>query len=458
MLKESSAQLIQSLNELIKKYAGNDKIRNIIVDEFTARNMRAGVAVNILNERLLLSTLNIDDKKDLILLFVFTKSLFVALTHKETDEQEPLGEINEGIKIDPKYYFMSSEIEDYTNYKQEKKVGKSEQYVFHNMIEIGDKHWIGKISSQQLASIDMENEWIYNYETQRDPVINVYGTKSIRLDKAKALVIKNRLLAGLQFPDQIRVNVLQDGSESIDFNSKSGDLTIVSGTKNIFDGYHRKTANSMAIAEDANLNFNWGFAVTNFSEKKAQDFMVQINKQKPMKIEHTKNMDTSILGNTTVDAILNGDSEFALNIKQSDSELDHGGLVRKSVLSNSIEEVFGEDLTNRIEAKKIAQHIADVMDFIIGLKVEEFINNPNETKKTSYINHRNMFVGYMALSSKFFVDKKPVENWKEKVEEVLENIDFSKTNDFWKDNGLLETNMSKNSRNNIYKLFWSKTV
>jgi len=452
MLKEKSVQLIQTLNGLMKKYAGNDKIRNIIVNEFTGRNMRAGVAVNILNEAFLLSTLNIDDKKDLILLFVFTKSMFVALTHKETDEQEPLGEIDEGLSINPEQFFMSSEVEDYNNFKQEKRISKSEQYVFHNMIEIADKHWIGKISAKYLAEIDMENEWVYNHETQRDPVIDVYGVKRIRLDKAKAQVIKNRLLAGLQFPDQIRINVLHNGEDTIEFNPKNGDLTIISGTKNIFDGYHRKTASSMAYAEsEGKLDFNWGFAVTNFSEKKAQDFMVQINQQKPMKIEHTKNMDTSKLGNTVVDAILDGNSEFALNIKQSDAELEHGGLVRKSVLSNAIEETFKTKLTNRIEAKEIAKHIENVMDLIIGLNVDEFIINPDEAKKTSYINYKNMFAGYMALSSKLFEDK----DWEEKAEESLDKIDFSKTNKFWKDSGLLETNMSKNSRNNIYKFFWN---
>jgi hypothetical protein len=274
--------------------------------------------------------------------------------------------------------------------------------------------------------------------------------KRIRLDKGKVQTIKERLLSGQQFSDDIRINVLHDGEDEISFNEKTGELTVVSGTMNIFDGYHRKTANSLSISENPELDFNWGLAITNFSEKKAQDFMVQIDKQKPIRQEHTKAMDTSSLGNSVVNAILDIDtSEFATQIRELDSELKFGGLTKKSILAISIEECYADKLTNKLQVKPIAKHITNVIDYIIGMNVEEFIVHPNETRENSYINHKNMFAGYVALSEKLFGDK----NWEDTIEKVIDNVDFKINNSFWKDIGLTDTEMSKSTRKNLYKFF-----
>lgn len=450
MLKEKSVQLIQELSVLIKKYSSNDKVRKIIVDEFTSRNMKGSIAINILNERLELSTLDIDENKDLILLFVFTKGMFRALTHKETEDKEPLGEVDEGIKITPENYFTEIEIENLTDYKLNKKVDTKEEVVFPKMIQTAPGFWTGNISSKYLAELDAGNEFVYNFKTQRDPVIDIYGMKRIHLNKTNVKEILEGLLSGEQFPTAIVVNVLHDGEDELIYNEKNGDLRIISGTKNLVDGQHRKVANSLAIEKNPDLDFNWIFVVINYSEIKAQKYMVEINKQQKMKQEHIKNMDTSSLGNIVVDAIKDIDtSEFATKIKDNDRELEHGGLTKKSILSLAIEECYKGKLINRLQAKPIARHIANVMDYVIGLNVEEFVINPEETKKTSYINHKNMFAGYIALSEKLFGNK----NWENKLEQALSEINFSIENSYWKDNGILETEMKKTTRNSFYKFF-----
>jgi len=213
---------------------------------------------------------------------------------------------------------------------------------------------------------------------------------------------------------------------------------------------HRKVGNSIAIAKNPNLSFNFILIVTNYSEAKAQKQMTQINKQKPMKIEHTKNLDNSTMGNTIVDVISDiNTSEFAEMIRDSDAELEFGGFVKKATLSISIEETYKSYLTNKLEVKKIAQHIADVMDYVIALNVDDFIKHPEETKKTSYINHKNMFIGYIALSAKVYKDP----NWESKVEKKLSEIDFSISNPFWENNDIKDHDVKKSSRNSFYKLF-----
>ena len=450
MLEIKSTELIKNLNEMIKKYAGNDKIRKVIVDQFTERNMKASLAVNILNERLLLSTLDINDAKDLILLFVFSTGMYQAITELETDTSTSNTELIEILKLDPVDYFTEIEMENLKTYKLPKKEkGQEEEIVFPNMIQLAPNFWVGGISSIQLADLDAENEFIYNFKTQRDPVFDVYGTKKINFSKTKAKEISERQLSGEQFPDAIVVNVLRDGNDKIR-HEKNGDLVILSGIKNIVDGMHRKVGNSIAIAKNPNLVFNFILIVTNYSEARAQDQMSQINKQKPMKIEHTKNLDSSKLGNAIIDSLRDiRTSEFAKLIRDSDAELEFGGIAKKYTLSVAVTECYKSELTNSLQTKNIAEHIANVMDLVIGLHVNEFIKNPKESKKTSFINHKNMFIGYIALSAKLYKDA----GWEDKVEESLASVDFSKSNPFWKDNDILDNDVKKSSRSNFYKLF-----
>ena len=356
MLKEKSVELIQELRILIRKYSSNDKVRKIIVSEFDKRNMGGKQAIYILNEKRSLSTLNIDEEKDLILLFVFTNAIYNALSFKENEDSPTLGEISEVLSIVPDNFFNTIEIENMADYKEGKKPDIKKQYVLHNMLYVSPGYYKGLISAKDLAEMDAENDIIYNFKNQRDPHIDVYGEKRIQFDKNKAEKITFRLLEGSQFSDDIKLNLLHDGEDEILYE-KNGDLTIISGNLNIFDGYHRKTASSQAIAINPELNFNWGLVITNFSESKTLEFMTQINEQKPMKKEHTKNLDSSVLGNVIVDAIRDiKTSEFAQNIKESDAELKFGGFTKKLTLSISIEECYGDKLTNKLQTRPIKPH------------------------------------------------------------------------------------------------------
>jgi len=455
MLKEKSVELIRVLNPLIKKYSNNDKVRKLIVDEFDRRNMKGSLGITILTEKRALSTLDIDERKDLVLLYVFTKAIYNALSFKENEDSEIVGEINDVLSIVPDNYFNPIEIEDLEQYKEEKKSNIKKQYVLHNMIRVAPNYYKGIISAKDLAEMDAENDIIYNFTNQRDPHIDVYGEKRIQFDKVKAERITFRLLEGSQFSDDIKLNLLHDGEDEIHFNEKNGDLTIISGNLNIFDGYHRKTASSNAVAKakenNEELDFNWGLVITNFSEKKTLEFMTQINEQKPMKKEHIKNLDSSKLGNVVVDLIRDIESsEFGQNIKESDAELKFGGFTKKSLLAISIEECYEKKLTNRLKIKAIAKHIADVMDYIIALNIEDFMEHPEATSKASYINHKNMFAGYVALSERLY----EVDKWEDIVEEILSKINFSIEDPKWKSIGFKkESEMKKPTRNNLYKLF-----
>jgi len=450
MLLEKSVELMQELNILIQKYSSNNKVRNIIIEEFDKHNMRGDLAIEIINEKRELSTLNIDEGKDLILLFIFTNAMLKALIFKEEANDLTLGKPDEISKINPDIYFLPKEIVDMTNYKQEKKLNSKQRHVFHNMTRRAEGHYSGPMTNKNLSSIDAVNDILYSFETQRDPIIDVYGMKRIRIDKNKIETITNRLLSGTQFSDDIKLNLLQDGEDELEFNEKTGDLTIISGSLMIFDGYHRKTAGVQAQKLNPSLDFTWGLVITNFSEKRTQEFMSQINEQKRMSSKHIKNLDSSKMGNIAVNVLKDIEtSEFAQNIRESDAELKFSGVVIKSLLAQSIEEVYGEKLT-RSTAKPISTHIANVMDYIIQSNMEEFISNHDALSYKTHIAHKNMFAGYVALSEHLY----QVSGWEDIIDEALGKVDFSVNNPYWKDIGVLETDMKKSTRNNLYKFFW----
>lgn len=446
MLKNKSIELIQNLKPLIRKYSKNDKVRNIIVKEFVNRNMRGSNAIYILNENLKLNTLNIDIDKELILLFVFTIGLYKALSFKNNPEESPIGGLNEILSITPEDYFTELEIQELTDFKLEKINKKDDSVVFPNMCQTATGFWVGNISSKYLAELDAGNEFVYNFKTQRDPVIDIYGIKRIHLNKKTVAEIQERLLAGKQFPTTIVVNVLHDGQDKVNYNEKTGDLTILSGVKNMVDGQHRKVANSLAIEKNPDLDFNWILVITNYSEIKAQEYMVEINKQQKMKPEHIKSLDISSYGNLVVDTIKDIPTcEFATTIRDSDAELKFGGLTKKSILATAIEDNY--KITNRLQVKPIAEHIAKIMDYILGLYIKEFIINPEETKELSYINNKNMFYGYVALSKVVYEDK----DWENSIEEIMNLINFNKNNQIW-DNIKIEVD-NKTLRKNLYSYF-----
>ena len=90
----------------------------------------------------------------------------------------------------------------------------------------------------------------------------------------------------------------------------------------------------------------------------------------------------------------------------------------------------------------------------MGLYTNEFLFNVDKTKKISYINHKNMFMGYIALSRKLYKQ----DDWKNKTKKIMESVDFSIDNDIWKSIKINEDNLNKTSKNELYNIFIKKQV
>jgi hypothetical protein len=387
-----------------------------------------------------------DNEEDTRFLFLFCYA--IQNIGKELIEKKLLNK--ELINVED--YFLKSEILRWQNYTEQEEKDSIFPLELKNVFRVSDKIFQMVASSQELDSWQKENILLYNFRTQRNPKITAYG-EEINMDKEKINQITKRLISGDQFPDPIILNILNNGDSRIDYNENKHILTIYDGSViNVVDGFHRKTANSLALVENPNLNFNWQITFTFLTENAAHDYMSQKDKQKPMKKEWSKQFDYSREENLIIDAILDDKlSELGKVMKDSDEYIKlEKALTKKSIVALAIKECYSDLIEAKTNIRQLAKWIVEVTDYVMSLYTDEFIINPYQTKEISNINHKNMFFGYIALSKALY-DKK---NWKNLIQEKMDSIDFSVNNPLWRKIGLIGNKDAKKVlRNNLYDLF-----
>lgn len=435
MIIKKRNKLINVLTNIIKENGHNQQIKQDLGNYFKERNLSSLRATWAWNENLEFNTLS-DSEEDNRFLFLFTS----ALSHAGVD-----------IKVED--YFTNTEIDRWKNYKEEDTSAKKiYPIVIPNVQILGDKIWQTKMTAQELNTLEEQNMLIYNFKTQRNPKITAAGER-INIDVQKVKEIKESLINGTQFPDSIKLNILRTGEERISYDQKREQLIIDEGSIiNIFDGYHRKTANSLALEENPDLQFTWSIIIVNFTERQAHDYMVQIDKQKPIKKEYIQQMDYNLPENLVVDSIIDDRlSELGKVMKDDDSYIRlNRALTKKSIIATAIKENYKEMLKSTSNIRMLARWIVEFTDYLMGLYVDEFINNPHEIKQTSYINHKNMFYGYIALSANLYKNKK----WKALLKEKMASLDFSIDNPLWKDIGIhVSGDANRATRKKLYNLF-----
>ena len=442
MLKEQQNNLIFKLKGVIKEIGYMNDVKQDVVAQFKSRNLNGLRAAWVLSENLDLNTLT-DSEQDIRFLFLFTLGLNRALKDKDI-----------GISINVENYFTELECKQWLYYREEKEDKDIFPLIIENVQKISNKLWQGVMSIQQLEEINRMNVILYNFSTQRDPIVTAFGER-INIDKNKINEIKERLLNDEQYPDPIILNILNDGESKVTYNDKNNTLIIHEGSKiNIVDGFHRKTASSLVLEINPDLQFNWQVTFTFLSEKDAHDYMRQKDKQKPIKREWIEQKDYSRPENLVIDVIMDDRlSELAKVTKDDDQYIKlNRALTKKSIIAEAIKECYADDLKTSINIRKIGKWIVEFTDYLMGTYDGEFIANPYTIKETSLINNKNMFYGYIALSKQLQGNS----NWEELMKQKIESIDFSIDNKLWKDMALSNNknkDAGKSLRNKLYKLF-----
>lgn len=441
MLLSNNSKLVSVLNNLIGKYGVNRQVKEYLKSKFSERNLPSSYAIKILTKRLELETLDIQNNKELFVLYLFTEGLQEVLKQNDING-EPIGLSTEIMQLGVRDYFTIAECQHFSKLVYEDNENVGYPYVFEHMLQISDSHYSGIISAQDLARIDSVNDIVYNFNTQRNAKIDVFGIKRINVDKKKIQEISNNMLEGQQFADEIKINVLRNGDDDIEFittDGISGTLKINSGEMDIFDGFHRKTANQLAVLKNPDIQFNWKIAITNFTEQKAQDYMVQINKQTPMKKEYIKTLDKSKLENLVVDLMIdNPVFELSNKIKITDREIKFGGYTKKDILATAISEIYEDKLNTKIQAQQIAKWLVDFLNYI-----SQWFDKDN------YSTDRYIFYSYISLSREVFGK----DNWQDIINDIFANFDFSSMNSNITFLSYIKGNLNKTTKERLYNIF-----
>jgi hypothetical protein len=441
MLKQKEIQLKDKLKNIIKEIGHMNDVKQGIGKEFLSRNLYAHRAINIFTGKEPLDNLT-DSEDDIRFLFLFVLVLNIVLKEKGVD-----------ISIDIHEFFTAVEIRDWTNYKEELEPESIFPLVFEDMQEIYPGYWQGKLTAQQLNKLSAANILIWNPNSQRGYKVTKKGVR-INVFPKKVNQIKERILSGKQFPDDLKFNILKGiGNEPV-YDPKKRTLTIYEECEvDTWDGQNRKEANSKAVSENPNLNFVWPIKITYMSEIETHEAMVQIDKQTPINKEVIVFKDTSKDENLTVDKIMDMNGELRnVTMDTVDYVKNNRGLVTKQILAQAISEHYEDQIRTSMDRSEVAEWIVSFTDFLMGHKDyrNEFLIKPYETKKHSYINNMYMFYGYIALSKKLQGNKE----WKELLNQKIKSIDFSKENTMWREIGLInENNINKTTKKKLYSLF-----
>lgn len=446
MLREKEMKLKMELVNILKEIGSKRDILRNIGKEFIGRGLSGTRylrdASKVFSDPSTLYTLESStDTHKFLFLFVFELN---KILKEKYDSQ---------FYISIEDYFTEVEYDLWIDYKEDKKQENIFPIIFEDVQEmIEGKQWQTVITSQQLYKLSTENILGYNFNTQRNPKITMFG-EEIDFDRRKSIEIKERIINNEQYPDHIKINILHDFNDRLYYNPKNKTLTVEEGsTINIFDGYHRKVGNDLLMQEAPDNNFKWGLIITNLSEVEAKDHMVQINKQTPIKKSQIKQIDFNLHENLTLSAI--SDSKYALlntvMCNQNEEVKQNRGLVTKNIIAEAIKDNYQEYIKDKENIRDIGSWIVDFMDYLMKLYSNEFISNKYEVRIESYINNKNMFYGYIALSSELYEN----DDWKETMKQKMLSINFDKNNPFWKEIGLIGDNNIKNTtKEKIYRLF-----
>lgn len=336
------------------------------------------------------------------------------------------------LSINPEDYFTDVEFKEARQFNGALEYKENEMsfpLTFTNATVVGSSAYMVTMSIKTINKLLDNNLIYYNFETQREAKFIKRKDKILiepTLNKNSVKEITEHLLDNTLVPTVLVFNCETRSSEDpsgeeVVYDSKNMELTITRGTRvSITDGFHRITGARNALQINPDLEFNFAVLLTNYNTKKAQGYMAQISKSNPVSKTRIQELEANRFSDNIVRQ-LKEESELKGRISQTNRLHSlNRELCTYNVLADSIDVEF--KMETKLDAMDIGDYLVEFFDFLIGSYPDEFINDIQETRKTSLINDNNMFVGYVILARRMYEN-----NIKAKeVRKVIKDIDFTK--------------------------------
>ena len=426
-------KLISTLSEVIRHHNNERETLKHLEGLFNTRGVNSGEI-----DQYWTGSIRLDAAPDIYLLLI-AKGLY-----------DYLGEPS----IKPEQFFTPVEINDGLKWRREiEKETVELPLEIVDVIAVTNNQWITSIDIQTLKRWYQGIPLVYNYETQRHPRIKRRPDGSIIPVKSvnpKAIAsITERITKKRQFPDTITLNLLADGSDQFIYDRKRTTLTIISGELDILDGDHRLSGILEYLNNYPEGNMAYELRITNFDRDTARRFQNQVQTVNRFSKAQKEILQVEKPSNRCVNRILSGQSDFGKVITENIGYIRAGeALVSFVTLSTAMKYIFdlgdGRQILNK-EIYNIADWVSEVLDEIIGLYPEEFIEQKSQAKEVSVMTHENTFIGYIGLAKALM----GLDKWRALLSSALASIDFGVDNPAWAD---LRIDAQRSSLNKSYVL------
>jgi hypothetical protein len=425
-MKKDREVLERALNELFDEYSANKRTVKKIKEDLVEHGINVGTTVGILNKSLPIET------QSQVVLCLLAKSLFDAT-------EEPI--------INPEQYFTDIEIEEANKFKRE--IDEKKDYVdIEDIRQIDEDQWITIMTYKQVADLYATGKVRYNKETQRNTIFKEYGDKiieSININKTSVKEIKELMLKGLFIPNTLTFNILMTGKEDFKIDNRNKSMRIYDNL-DIIDGFHRSLAGIEAVAENPDIEGVFEIRITNFNIEKCHRFIVQEDKKNKIDKRYIQTLNVENLENKIVKLVNENSGEMQGKITSNIILYKNQGYVLTDVLADAIKQNF--EIKSMRDVNKVAEYLIEGFNEIVGIFINDF-KNLETSRKNNVKTLSSIFAGYVTILAELYGN----DNWKSKLETILNKIDFSNTNSIWEQLDINNSSPSKSIFKKIIKYF-----
>lgn len=340
-MKKSRIELESKLLKVFDYCAVNKKMLNGFQESMKAHNYSIGSTNSIIMQMNHISTITDEE----LLWFTFC-SLDVC-------SEYGVSYLVSGLKVDD--YFTKNEIQNWSNSKISNELVEDIYPVeFENTIQVASDQFFTVLTAKEIYSLYRKQLVNYNKNTQRQmnrKLVSGNYVYTINANKKKINEIKEEMKKGLFISNTLALNVSLDNPDN-DFDYVDNTFILKLGKTDIIDGYHRFKAITDLVAENENFDYKFPVMISTFTEDKAKKFIVQEDKQTPMKKNYTKSLEVDRFTKIIIEK-LNSDLDSALYGKltqYNDNGVDYNAIV------NTINEVF-DSIETRAESISIANDL-----------------------------------------------------------------------------------------------------
>jgi hypothetical protein len=425
-MKKDREILERVLNELFDEYSANREIVNKIKQDLVEHGISVGTTVGILNKSLPIET------QSQVVLCLITKSLFHA-----TEES----------KVNPEHFFTDIEIEEANKFKRKMDV-KHDYIDIEDVRQVAEDQWITIMTYKQISDLYATGKVRYNKETQRNTIFKEHGDKiieAININKTSVKEIKEFMSQGLFIPNTLTFNILATGKENFKIDNRNKNIRVYDSL-DIIDGFHRSLACLECVAENPEIEGTMEVRITNFNIDKCHRFIVQEDKKNKIDKRYIQTLNVENLENKVVKLLNENVGDMQGRISNNIVQYRNQAYVLSDVLADAIKHNF--EIKSMRDVNKIAEYLTEGFNEIIGIFIDDF-KNLEVSRKSNTKTLSSTFIGYVTL----LAELQNVDDWKVKLEQILNNIDFNNTNSIWQELDIYNSNPSKSTVKKIMKYF-----